>query len=103
METLDQLGHAKARGTLAALRGGRAKASNVYMQHEFCRRYGVDLQTLELVRALVLAGLVIGTAGYYLLIRRRKREGDESKERLRAESSRRAMARFRHLQRRDHA
>jgi hypothetical protein len=58
-------------------------------------------QPLELARLLVFAGLIVGTAAYYLLIRRRKREGDEASERMRAESSRRAMARFRHLRRRD--
>lgn len=54
-----------------------------------------------MVRALALAGLVVGTAGYSLLVRRRRhaRQADEAAA-LEA-SRRRTRARFRRLLRHD--
>jgi hypothetical protein len=58
-------------------------------------------ESLDLLRPLGFAGLVLATADYFLLIRRRKGKRLESWERAREESNRRATARLRRIQRRD--
>lgn len=55
------------------------------------------MEPLDVARLLALAGLLIGTAAYSLLMRRRQRGREDAKERQRLESNSRAMARFRHL------
>ncbi len=56
------------------------------------------MEPLDVARLLALAGLLIGTAAYCLLMRRRQRGREDAKERQRLESNSRAMARFRHLE-----
>jgi hypothetical protein len=58
-------------------------------------------ESLDLVRPLAFAGLVLATVDYFLLVRRRKAKRLESWERAREESNRRATARLRRIQRRD--
>ena len=53
------------------------------------------------VRAIALAGLVLGTAGYHLLIRRRRRDSDAAEAESLEASRRRARSRFRRLERHD--
>ena len=52
-------------------------------------------------RALALAGMVLGTAGYFLLIRRRRRDADAAEAASLESSNRRARSRFRRLERHD--
>ena len=61
----------------------------------------VILESLDLPRVLALGGLIVATAGYFLLIRRRKDDRLESWEQSREESNRRATTRLRRFQRRD--
>ena len=61
----------------------------------------MDLETQELVRVLAFAGLVVGTLGYYALIRWRRRRASEAEVAARSQSQERARRRFRHLQRSD--
>lgn len=52
-------------------------------------------------RALAFFGLLLGTAGYYLLIRRRRRDADAEEAASLEASNRRARSRFRRLERHD--
>lgn len=59
------------------------------------------MEAIELARPLALAGLVVGTLGYFALIRLRRRRRDEDEAQDRDDSRRRALARLRRLSRRD--
>lgn len=61
------------------------------------------IEGLDIVRPLAFVGLVLGVAGYFLLIRRRRDGRLESWKRSIEESNRRATARLRRIQRRDRA
>lgn len=61
------------------------------------------MEAFDLARLLALAGLMIGTLGYFTLIRRRRARRDEDEARRSTSSRQRTVARFRRLQRRDDA
>lgn len=61
------------------------------------------MEAFELAQPLALAGLVIGTIGYVLLIRMRRARRVDEEARAHADIRKRTRARFRRLQRRDGA
>jgi len=63
--------------------------------------YELAMEPLDLARPLALAALIVGTFGYFMLIRLRRARRDEEEARRLADSRRRAMARFRRLRHRD--
>ena len=70
-------------------------------KHGTCIRGGME--PMELARPLALAGLMVGTLGYYMLIRLRRARRDDDEARRFADSRQRTVARFRRLNRRDDA
>lgn len=58
-------------------------------------------ESQALAQALALAGLVVGTLGYYTLMRWRQRRARDAEVAARSQSQERARRRFRHLQRSD--
>lgn len=61
------------------------------------------MEPMELARPLALVGLMVGTLGYYMLIRLRRARRDDDEARRFADSRQRTVARFRRLNRRDDA